>query len=61
MFANRDLEPGDIIIVEDPVLIRKTSMFPTTKEYVEKYVDLLCQFDQLDPGTQVSYLYHYLS
>ncbi len=61
MFANRDLEPGDIIIVEDPVLIRKTSMFPTVKEYVERHVDLLSQFDQLDPGTQVSYLYHYLS
>ncbi len=61
MFANRDLEPGDIIIMEDPVLIRKTSMIPTTIEYVERYVDLLCQFDQLDPGTQVSYLYLYLS
>jgi hypothetical protein len=61
MFANRNLEPGDIIIVEDPVLICKTSKCPTMEQYVEKYVDLLSQFDQLDPSTQVSYFYLYLS
>jgi hypothetical protein len=53
VFATRDFEPGDVIMAEDPVLVGKTATMKTLEQFLVVYGDLLCQFEQLDLGTQV--------
>jgi hypothetical protein len=56
MFANRDFEPGDIIIAEDPVLVGKRANLETPEQFVEFCADIQKQFEELDFSVQVSLL-----
>ncbi len=56
VFATRRLVPGDVIIVEEPVLVTKFGTLETTDQFNRMYADLHRQFKELAPSTQVTEL-----
>ncbi len=55
VFANRNLEPGDIIMVEEPVLVSEGPTMKNLEQFMDFCTDLRCQFDKLDTNTQASF------
>ncbi len=56
VFAARRLVPGDVIMVEDPVLVTKFGTIETTDQFNRMYADLHRQLKELAPSTQVTEL-----
>ncbi len=56
MFAIRRLEPGDVIMIEDPVLVTKFGTIETTDQFNRMYDVLHRQFKELATSTQVTEL-----
>ena len=56
VFAARRLVPGDLIMVEDPVLVTKFGPVTTPEHFDRMYADLHRQFKELGPTTQVRLL-----
>jgi hypothetical protein len=56
VFAIRRLVLGDVIMIEDPVLVTKFGTLETTDQFNRMYADLHRQFKELAPGTQVTEL-----
>jgi hypothetical protein len=56
VFATRRLVPGDVIMIEEPVLVTKFGTIETTDQFNRMYADLHRQFKELAPGTQVTVL-----
>ena len=53
VFATRRLVPGDVIMIEDPVLVTKFGTVTTMEHFHRMYADLYSQFEKLDRSTQV--------
>jgi hypothetical protein len=56
VFATRRLVPGDVIMIEEPVLVTKFGTLETTDQFNRMYADLHRQFKELAPSTQVTLL-----
>ena len=58
IFATRRLVLGDIVMVDDPVLVTPTGLTPETRGYIDKMFDSLnSQFQKLDSSKQVRCTY----
>jgi hypothetical protein len=54
IFATRRLVLGDIIMVDDPVLVTPTGLTPESSDYTDRIFDsLTSQFQKLDSSKKV--------
>ncbi len=56
VFATRRLVSGDVIMIEEPVLVTKFGTLETTDQFNRMYADLHRQFKELATSTQVTKL-----